>query len=135
MKRVFLDTNFLVDYHLREEYFSITRKMLRMGTLQGAQFYFSYLSLANYAYIARKLPREALDQALTHTLSLFKIIPNTPRQITKALQLNAKDFEDALQYEAAMDAGCDCIITRNAKDFSFAEIPVLSAAEYLDRYI
>ena len=36
-----------------------------------------------------------------------------------------------LQYQAAKDANCDCIITRNEKDFVFSDIPVMSPASYL----
>ncbi len=70
---------------------------------------------------------------LTMISELFNIVENNGKQIKKALALNASDFEDALQYRCAKDAGCDCIITRNQKDFSFSNIPVLSASEYLEQ--
>ena len=43
------------------------------------------------------------------------------------------DFEDAMQYESAMSAGLDCILTRNPKDFKNARLVVCSPAEFLRR--
>lgn len=135
MKRIFLDTNFLIDFLFREDYFKISKLFLDRAESNGSRFYVSFLSVANMAYIGRKIPRQVLYNKLDLVCNSFTIVANYRTHLMNALRANAKDFEDALQYEAAMDAGCDCIITRNAKDFSFAEIPVLSAAEYLDRYI
>ena len=43
-----------------------------------------------------------------------------------------KDFEDAMQYYSALKAKADIIITRNGKDFTASQIPVMTATEYLD---
>jgi hypothetical protein len=64
-------------------------------------------------------------------LNLFHVVHNTEHQIRRAIELQVPDFEDGLQYQAAIDAECDIIITRNSKDFPFAKIPVMSAEEYL----
>ncbi len=42
-----------------------------------------------------------------------------------------KDIEDAMQNESAMRVGCEAIITRDPDGFTAANIPVMSAAEYL----
>lgn len=82
----------------------------------------------------RKCPRYELYAMMERMTDIFEILPNTREHILDAIHLKASDFEDALQYQAALSAGCDCIITRNAKDFKFSVIPVCSAAEYVDRY-
>jgi hypothetical protein len=41
------------------------------------------------------------------------------------------DFEDAVQYYAAISAKADAIITRNTKDYKHASIPVLTAEQFL----
>ena len=134
MKRIFLDTNFIADYLLREEYKAICQEFLAEGARKKIKFYVSFLSIANFAYIARRLPKELLYRYLKVIGELFDIVDNNKNQVTKALELGAPDFEDALQYCCAKDAGCDCIITRNQKDFTFSDIPVLSASEYLENY-
>lgn len=133
MKKVFLDTNFIADYLLRPEYKPVCQEFLAEGMRRKTRFYISFLSVANFAYIARKLPREMLYGYLTTIVELFNIVENNKKQLYKALALNSSDFEDSLQYRCAKDAGCECIITRNHKDFSFSDIPVLSASEYLGK--
>lgn len=132
MKKIFLDTNFIVDYLLRDEYKPVCQQFLAEAKSSRCKFYVTYLSVANFAYIARKLDNELLYCHLNSLCELFEVVKNDLKQIKKAINLQASDFEDALQYAAAKDAGCDCIITRNAKDFSFSDIPVMSATEYLE---
>lgn len=134
MKKIFLDTNFIIDYLLREEFKKDSQQFLAEGSKRKCKFYISFLSVANFAYIARKLPSTELYDYLSAIRDLFNIIPNTDSQIMSAIELNAADFEDALQYQAALDAGCECIITRNEKDFGFSQIPVSSASDFVDRY-
>ena len=63
----------------------------------------------------------------------YTIVPMGEEIVNKALDAQWNDFEDALQYYAAMKAKVDCIITRNTKDFKSAEIPVMTAEDYLSR--
>lgn len=132
MKRFFLDTNFLIDYLVREEYKSVCQKFLEYGIRRNAKFYVSFLSVANFAYIGRKIPQDTLYNHIAGIIELFNVIPNQDKQIVRVLESHPSDFEDGLQYQTALDADCDCIITRNAKHFSFSKIPVMSAQEYLE---
>lgn len=127
--KVFLDTNFVIDYLLRPEFKTISQEFLAYGAERHYEFYVSYLSVANFAYIARKLSVSERDCYIQSICELFKIVPCNSSQVYVALRLKASDFEDALQYAAALDAGCECIISRNAKDFDFSTIPVKTAAE------
>ena len=134
MKRTFLDTNFVIDYFVREDYSGPAENLLAKGNAGNCQFFISYLTVANFAYIIRKIPAETLRSLIRRLCESFTVIPNNHQQILRALEVPASDFEDSLQYQAAMEAECDCIITRNGKDFNFDEIPVMSAAEYIDKY-
>ncbi len=135
MKKIFLDTNFIIDLILRDEYKAICKKFLSEGYINGRSFSISFLSVANFAYIARKLPKEELYKYLNILSESFQIIGHNREQLEKAIYLKANDFEDALQYQCAKQEKCECIITRNKKDFCFSEIPVLSAQEYLTEYL
>ncbi|MDE5655667.1 MAG: PIN domain-containing protein [Muribaculaceae bacterium] len=134
MKKIFLDTNFVIDYFVRDSYRSDSELLLNQGKDLGMIFYISFLSIANFAYIVRKQPQPVILEMIKDCCKLFNIIPNTDSQIMSAIELKAADFEDALQYQAALDAGCECIITRNEKDFGFSQIPVSSASDFVDRY-
>ena len=50
--------------------------------------------------------------------------------VKSAVTLQAKDFEDALQYFSAKAIGVDCIVTRNVKDFPFSELQVLTPKDF-----
>lgn len=132
--KIFLDTNFVIDYLFREEYKPISKRFLALGEEKRYKFYLSYLTIANLAYIARKIPKEELYAKLQEITSLFRIVANDKKQIKKAIELGAADFEDALQYQAALEADCDFIITRNQSDFEFSTIPVRSAQQYVKEF-
>lgn len=131
MRRLFLDTNFVIDYFVREDFQGDAEQIMKIEKMAGTQFFISYLTVANFAYIMRKMPPEDLKLLIKRICKSFIVISNTEAQIQKALELESTDFEDTLQYQAAYDAGCDHIITRNEKDYSFSEIPVKSPADYL----
>lgn len=135
MKKLFLDTNFIIDFLLRDEFKPLCRDFLAYGIKNGIRFYISYLSIANFAYIARKLPKDQLYSHLSTLSELFTVIGHNKKQLEKAIALKTIDFEDALQYEYAKDGHCHCIITRNQKDFSFSEIPILSAEDFMKMII
>ena len=80
----------------------------------------------------RKLPQEELYTKVRSICSVFNIVKNTKEQILKNLEMKVDDFEDGLQYQAALDAKCDVIITRNQKDFRFSTIPIMTPKDYLE---
>jgi len=49
--------------------------------------------------------------------------------------MESRDFEDALQYYAAEQAGVDCVVTRNLKDFDFdSAVETLEPHDFLSKY-
>ena len=108
MKKIFLDTNFIIDYFVREDFNGISEQLLALGQ-NNLKFYISYLTVANFAYIVRKMPKDVVVSMIQRICETFRIVKNTKEQIERNVMLNPVDFEDGLQYQAAMDAGCDCI--------------------------
>ena len=135
MRHIFLDTNFIIDYFIREDFQGDAEKLMTLEKRANSQFFISYLTVANFAYIMRKMPIDDLKSLIRQICKNFIIISNTEAQIQRALDVNTSDFEDLLQYQAALDAQCDYIITRNEKDFSFSEIPVMSPTSFLKTII
>ncbi|MBD5295153.1 MAG: PIN domain-containing protein [Bacteroides sp.] len=131
MKNIFLDTNFIIDYFVREDFKGEAENLLQLGDRKNFKFFISYLSVANFAYIMRKLPDSQLNDIIYKICNVFHVVGNTREQILKNLESGFKDFEDGLQYQCALAAGCDYIITRNKKDFINSSIPVMNAGEYL----
>lgn len=60
-----------------------------------------------------------------------KIFLDTNILLDAAILQKADDFEDKLQYQSALNGGCDCIVTNNIKDFeSFSKIPLYSSSDF-----
>lgn len=133
--KIFFDTNFILDYFIRKEYKQISEELLAKALEKDYEFFISFLSLANFAYILRKYLIEERDFYLEKTTTIFDIIPNNYSQITEALKLKANDFEDAIQYQTALEKQCDFIITRNIKDFTFSTLPIYTPEEFIQRYL
>lgn len=68
---------------------------------------------------------------LTKLCALFGLLDTTALDIRKAISAEVSDFEDAVMIETAVRSGADCIVTRNAKDYTKSPIPVYSPAEFL----
>lgn len=91
-----------------------------------------FFNFANVAYIARKkFSGEAIYEILSSLFEFAEITSVDSAVVKSAVDLKAKDFEDALQYFSAKAIGVDCIVTRNVKDFLFSEIQVLTPKEFL----
>lgn len=129
MKRIFLDTTFIIDYLLREEYKASCVKLLTFCAIHKIGFYISFLTVTNFAYIVRKLPKGVLEEYISQIIEVFNVTPNNSLHLLGAINLHTNDFEDAIQYQTAVGCHCDCIITSNQKDYVFSAIPVISADE------
>jgi len=78
-------------------------------------YYIAYRTLKNH---------EQVRELLAEVLNVVKIISVTGENIHNAFNLNWKDFEDAVQYSAAVSNNIDAIITRNMKGFSQSEVKI-----------
>lgn len=133
MKKIFLDTNFLLDYLVRPEYAEAATQVLRGGSKKGYRFVVSFLTVANFAYINRKMPAELRNKMIEGIVESFEVAPNTSYHLSGAARLNTTDYEDAIQYLTAVSSGCEAIITRNTKDFTFSKLPIYTPAEFLEK--
>ena len=132
MKRVFLDTNILVDYALGREFGDDAEQLLQRGHDGEVSLMVSYLTFANMAYILRtKVDIYALLEQLSNFIT---VLPMDKEQLQNALGQRVRDFEDMLQYQCAKAGDCEVIITNNKNDFAeFCELPFMTAAEFLAR--
>ncbi len=130
MKRVFLDTNILIDYIQARAGGDDAKQLLMRGLDGEVRLYASFLTFANMAYI---LDGKADIYELFAMLTGFiTVLPMDGDQLQAALSQRAKDFEDMLQYQCAKVAGCDTIITGNKRHFTeFCDLPLMTANEFL----
>ena len=133
MTKIFVDTNVILDLLMKRNDYADAITILNMGQNPNNELVVSVLSMANIAYVLRKvLSGDALYSALSDLSGFVTVATVSSDDYGRALEQKAKDFEDALQYFCAKSYKCSCIVTRNKKDFMFADdIPVLSPKEFL----
>ena len=135
MKKIFLDTNVVIDLlDKREGFYPSAVKLFTLAYKGELSIYISPLTYATAAYILRKHPVERLRILLANLRKLSHVALADERTIDDALSSEFKDFEDALQYYSALTENVDAIVTRNIKDFSLSKLPVLTPGEFLARY-
>lgn len=132
MMKVFLDTNILIDYVDHREKRVYAGLILSMADEGLITLYASYLSYANMGYILRKRTQEERYRLIQEARNMATVLPCDAEQLDIALTQLVKDYEDMLQYQCALAAGCDVVVTNNKKDFhEFCKLPFLTSEEFL----
>lgn len=84
-----------------------------------------------YYLISKALNRKRADKHISSLYEIFHICNIHRVTLEEALKSGFKDFEDAVQYQSAIHAGLDGILTRNKKDYKKSEIPIFTPTELL----
>jgi predicted nucleic acid-binding protein len=135
MKRIFADTNILIDLLADRPPFSkFAIELFDLAEKGKVKLYTSSHSYATTHYLLKKYMAEAhLREALLSLLDFVELIPVDLTIIKKSLLSKHKDFEDAIQIFAANNIeNLDFIVTRNLKDFKDAGVVVLPPDEVLN---
>jgi predicted nucleic acid-binding protein len=135
MKKVFVDTNILIDLLAdRPPYSKFAIELFDLAEKRKVKLYTSSHSYATTHYLLKKYMGEtALREVLLSLLDFIELIPVDVAIIKKSLLSKHKDFEDAIQIFAANTIdNPDFIATRNLKDFKDAGIIVLPPDELLN---
>ncbi len=133
MKKVFLDTNIIVDLIADRKPFSkYAIELFKLSEEQKLTLFTSSHSIATTHYLLKKyLDEKSLREVLYNLLDLITIIPVDEDIIKKGLRSKHRDFEDSIQILCASTIKkMDYIITRNVKDFKESEIPVQSPDDF-----
>lgn len=135
MSHVFLDTNILMDIlSNRQPYYQSSSEVYKLGVGKKIKLYTSSNTISTLHYLLKKfIDEESIRLALDEITDVLKIIPVDLNIIKKSLKSKHKDFEDAIQIVSAQSLhNMDCIVTRNLKDYKFAEIKVLTPDDFLN---
>ena len=132
--RCLIDANVILDVLLdRKPFVDDSNRIWIFCETDRLEGHVSSLSFANIVYVLRqKLDAEAIQKVLAYLRLIFCFDELKPNDLSKAAALRWDDYEDAIQYVIASRIKADCIVTRNAKDFSSGIIPVLTPMELAD---
>ncbi len=133
MTRLFLDTNIVVDLLDRREPFCHDAvRIFTMAYNRQVQLFVSPMTFTTASFLLRRHGTEGVRNLLSNFRQLSRVATVNERTIDDSLASQFKDFEDAVQYYAAVKIKADFIITRNGKDFALSQIPVLTPSEFLE---
>ena len=137
MNKVFIDTNIILDIiEGRQAFLLASSNVFDLGVKGLIQMYATPLTFANCIYIARKnVGYEKAVEGLRILKRYVKVAMMDDIQLSNALNSDMPDFEDILQYEAAIASGCEVIVTRDKKrHFPQGGIPILSPESFLEYF-
>ena len=137
MKKVFLDTNILVDLIADRKPFSkYSIEIFKKAEEKKIKLFTSSHSIATTHYLLKKyLEEKILRDVLYNLLDYVTVIAVDTDVLKKGLRSKHKDFEDSIQILCASTIEkIDCIVTRNTKDFRDSEILVLTPDELCLRW-
>lgn len=137
MTRIFLDANVLVSV-LNKEYplFTYSSRILSLANHPEFELYTSPLCLAIAFYFAEKKNKATAKQKINTLSQHIKISSNNAESVVATLaNKKINDFEDGLEYYAALNAKCNMIITEDTGDFYFSDIAVLSCTDFFGRHL
>lgn len=136
--KIFLDANILVSV-LNKEYpvFSYSSRILSLTGTSQYEICTSPLCLAIAFYFAEKKHKTVQAKARIKLLCEHIDISNNSKEaVLRSLENSSvHDFEDGLEYYAALESKCDCIITEDISDFYFSEIEILNSEDFCRRYL
>ncbi len=135
--KIFLDTNILLDIiEERGPFLLAALNVFDLGMKGSIKMYATSLTFANCMFVARKhIGHEKALEGLRFIKKYVRIAAMDEEQCQLALASNMPDFEDMLQYEAAISAECDVIVTRDEnRHFPTQYIPIMSPEHFLNTY-
>jgi predicted nucleic acid-binding protein len=134
MKKLFIDTNIVIDLLAnREPFYEDAAKLFSLADKNKLKLSVSSLTFANTNYILQKSNSALIAKEILRKFKILTIVLSVEDKIID-LALNDNgfvDFEDAIQYYTAIENNQDAIITRNLRDFKTSRLPVMTASEFI----
>ena len=134
MKKLFVDTNIVIDLlSRREPFFEEAATVFSLADKKQIKLAVSSLTIANTSYaLLRQMDSNKAKSILRKLRLIVKILPLDDKIVGLALNDETfSDFEDGLQYFTAIENGQEMIITRNLKDFRNSKLPTMTAKQFI----
>jgi len=137
--RFFLDANILISV-LNKEFpqYTYTSRILSMTEEdKSVTLVTTSICLAIAFYFAEKKHGEVQAKKKIGILVEHLDIADCGNREAISVMHNKKihDFEDGLQYYAALHSNCSCIVSNDQDDFYFSDLPVYNAERFFRKYV
>lgn len=146
--KVFYDTNIILEFLLKRKEGDKVRDILLWSHGNHVEKFLSSGSFYTLTYLIEKYlknqgiqdtqnRRHELTCILSGLLQEYKIIGET--DWGKAINdVRFSDLEDSYQYQTALNAGCNVLLTLNIRDFkqiTNSSISIMTPEEFVNKYI
>ncbi len=135
--KIFLDANILVSV-LNQEYplFDYTSRILSLTELDEFEVLTTPICLAITFYFSEKKSGSKLAKRKLALLASKLTIATVDHNVVSKASKDPRvlDFEDGLEYYAALQAGCNTIITEDVGDFYYSELEVVNSHDFITKY-
>ena len=130
---VLVDINILLDVlQKREPFFETSARLLSLIEIGKVKGFVASHSITTLFYLIKKDRSTTEARTIITTLLQFmKVAAVSHSTIEQALNLDYRDFEDAVQMISAVQCKADCLITRNIKDYQPPLLSVLKPVDFL----
>ena len=130
---ILIDSDVLIDDAVNRYPYSIeSKEFLRRAEQTVGMVFVSWHSISNLYYIASKEHSDATTRQYILDLPRFARIAETNTEdLRYALDLDMRDFEDAMQVAAAQACSAEYIVTRNIVDFVNSPVRAIMPDEAL----
>jgi predicted nucleic acid-binding protein len=130
---VLIDINILLDVlQMREPYYDASARLLALVETRRVKGFIAAHSITTLFYLIQKDQSSAQARAsITNLLQFLEIAPVDQNTIEQALNLDYRDFEDAVQMISALQCKAEYLITRNITDYQPALLPVIRPVDFL----
>ena len=134
MKKIFVDTNILLDLLFqRRGFFLDAKRLFNYSKSRNIDIFISAISINTIYYLLqKKFTKEYSKHLLEYIYDITDILPFDENIIFLAHQSSFKDLEDAFQYFTAKKYNIPVIITRNQKDFLADDISIVDIKEFFN---
>jgi predicted nucleic acid-binding protein len=133
MARIFVDTDICLDLLSgRKPFNAVAQRLFSLADLDKIKICVSSLSFSNIDYIIRtQFERNDSRKIIAKFKTLVTVLSVDDKIIELAIASDFSDFEDAIQYNTAIENNIQILVTRNLKDYKKAQIQVMNPETFL----
>lgn len=143
--KVFFDTNIIIEYLIQRERLDVVKQVINKLIDGGHGLYMSVGGFYTILYVIDKyLNKELHIEKKTRVAFLrnmakgllkeYHVAEHGNESLLRSINdLRFSDLEDSCQLQAAVSAGCQCLLTFNTKDYPItdSQIEVLTPKQFL----
>lgn len=133
MRKVFLDTDVILDFLLnREPYIDEITELIERSVMNEMALCVSSLTISNLHYIISRIEnKKSANSKVRKILKLLKVENVGQTTVTKAMESEFGDCEDGIQNYCAEEADHKILVTINTRDYRKSKLAIMTPKEFL----